>query len=90
MLRQNQPTAHLKDNEGRIKYSEVNWLELEAHAINKQLLDVIEKNYIADQRNRNDYIEAKNQQREAKAKAMTEADKVKLTTALETVSNYDL
>ena len=57
-------TAHLKDHEGKIKYSEVNWLELEAHAINKQLIDVIEKNYIADQRSRKDYIEAKNRQRE--------------------------
>ena len=83
-------TAHLLDNEGRIKYSEVNWLELEAHAINKQLTAVIEKHYIDDQRGKMDYLKERDEARAEQAKQMTEVDKVELARALNTVSSYNL
>lgn len=53
-------TAHLKDHEGRLRFDSVNWLELEAHAINKQLTTVLSKMLLPEQKALNDWREDRN------------------------------
>lgn len=83
-------TSHLRDNKGNIKLDCVNWLELEAHAINKQLEAVLQRNYLSDQLERQELLKQKAEARETQAKAMTEADKIELANSLNTVTKYSL
>ena len=68
-------TAHLKDNKGNIKLSCVNWLELEAHAINKQLKDLLTRLLLPEQKERLLYIEEKNKRFEDNLSKLTEQEK---------------
>lgn len=83
-------TAHLKDSEGRIALSKINWLELEAHAINKQLKDLLQKLYLPEQKARLEYIAQKNSELKKQASNMTNTDKLELAKSLNTLDSYSI
>lgn len=83
-------TAHLKDKEGNLRLDSVNWLELEAHAVNKQLERLLERLYLPEQKAKFNYIQNKNKELKEQASTMTNEEKVELATALNTVASYNL
>lgn len=83
-------TAHIRNEKGELALANVNWLELEAHAVNKQLEALLEKLYTPEQKAKFKYIQNKNNELSEQAKSMTNKEKLELATALDTVASYNL
>jgi len=83
-------TAHLRNSKGELALENVNWLELEAHAVNKQLEALLEKLYLPEQKAKFNYIQDRNNKLKAQASTMTNTEKAELATALDTIGNYSL
>ena len=83
-------TAHLRNNKGELALENVNWLELEAHAVNKQLERLLERLYLPEQKAKFDYIQNKNNKLKEQASTMTNTQKAELAEALDTIGNYSL
>lgn len=83
-------TAHLRNNKGELALENVNWLELEAHAVNKQLERLLERLYLPEQKAKFDYIQNRNNKLKEQASTMTNTEKAELAEALDTIGNYCL
>lgn len=83
-------TAHLRNNKGELALENVNWLELEAHAVNKQLERLLERLYLPEQKAKFDYIQNRNNKLKEQASTMTNTEKAELAEALDTIGNYSL
>lgn len=83
-------TAHIRNEKGELALKNVNWLELEAHAVNKQLEALLEKLYTAEQKANFKYIRNKNNELSEQAKRMTNKEKLELATALDTIGTYNI